>query len=298
MPSYKNGNYWVNINPENGDKLRYTKDNYMEASRPESMDIKITGVCNAGCPFCFEDSNPQGKHGDIMGAKFIDTLLPYTELAIGGGNPLEHPDLEAFLYKCKDLKLIPSMTVNQRHFIENIEILRKYRDEKLIYGLGVSITQPTIQLIEFLKEFPNAVCHVINGIITHDMLMDLGYNNLKLLILGYKVKGRGENVYKLFNKQIEENMSMLEKLLPVMMMENWFQVISFDNRALDQLNVKDKVSEEIWEERFMGNDGVATFFIDLVKEEFTVSSTKKTRWPLMDNVTDMFEIVKKNKDCE
>ena len=49
---------------------------------------------------CHEQSGPHGVHGDLNNP-LLDTLHPYTELAIGGGNPLEHPDLIPFLQKMK-----------------------------------------------------------------------------------------------------------------------------------------------------------------------------------------------------
>ena len=136
---YKNGNYNVMIDLKTGTKIHENDLDFFRADFPESMDIKICNKCDMGCPMCHENSTSDGECGDIMGAKFIETLHPYTELAIGGGNPLEHPDLIPFLQKCKDLKLIPSMTVNQTHFMKSAAVLKKLRDEKLIYGLGVSL---------------------------------------------------------------------------------------------------------------------------------------------------------------
>ena len=103
----KNGNYWK-ILFDDGTIVKYNKLDNLTPEYPDSMDVKITNKCDKGCIFCHENSKPNGEHGDIMNAKFIETLLPYTELAIGGGNPLEHLDLEAFLEKCKSLKLIPN----------------------------------------------------------------------------------------------------------------------------------------------------------------------------------------------
>ena len=42
----------------------------------------------------------------------------------------------------------------------------------------------------------------------------------------------------------------------------------------------------------MGNDGSFTMYIDLVKNEFAVSSTATTRFPLKDNIEDMFRVVR------
>ena len=50
---------------------------------------------------CHENSSSLGLHGDILNLPFIVSLSPWTELAIGGGNPLIHPNLIEFLGKCK-----------------------------------------------------------------------------------------------------------------------------------------------------------------------------------------------------
>jgi hypothetical protein len=42
----------------------------------------------------------------------------------------------------------------------------------------------------------------------------------------------------------------------------------------------------------MGDDGQYTMYIDLVKNEFTRSSTSVDRFELKDNINDMFEVVR------
>ena len=290
--SYRNGNYDVYINTANGTKIRKNDLDFFDPQFPESMDIKLTNCCKHGCKMCHENSTPDGKHGDIMNAKFIETLHPYTELALGGGNPLEHPDLEAFLYKCKDLKLIPSMTVHQADFLDNLDLLRRYRDEKLLYGIGVSISYVTDELIEALQEFPNAVCHIIAGIATETVINKLAHNNLKILILGYKIFRRGEDLYKKDNTTIDFLIQYMYDILPVMIEENWFNTISFDNLAIEQLKPNRLMSEHEYSEFFMGEDGSHTLFVDLVNNNFAVSSTWEDRYPITDNIVDMFNKVK------
>lgn len=77
-----------------------------------------------GCPYCHEDSKLDGKHGDILNTKIIDTIRPFTELAIGGGNPLSHPDLILFLKTLKSKNIIANMTVNQNHFVSHQDLIR------------------------------------------------------------------------------------------------------------------------------------------------------------------------------
>ena len=103
MYCYKNGSYLVMI-LDDGTKIRYNKLNIYKPDRVESMDIKITNQCDMGCPMCHENSLPNGDHADLIYNSIIDSIPPYTELAIGGGNPLTHPRLKFFLNICKERK--------------------------------------------------------------------------------------------------------------------------------------------------------------------------------------------------
>ena len=286
---YKNGNYNVNIF-DDGTKIRETNGDNFSPLFPECMDVKITNQCDCNCVACHEQSTIDGKHGDILNIEFIDKLNPFTELALGGGNPLSHPNLEEFLIKCRKQKLIINMTVNQKHFIENIDYIRYLIKRKLIVGLGVSVTVVSDKLIKLLKEFPNLVVHIINGIIDEKELVKLYNNDLKLLILGYKEFGRGINNYKKNNKLIENNKKFIYDNLKNIISK--FKVISFDNLAIKQLNVKRVMSQEEWNEFYMGDDGQFTMYIDLVKKQFAKSSISEIRYDLTDNIEDMFNIVK------
>ena len=119
LHKYKNGNYDVYLF-EDGTKIRHTKDNFYRPDFAENIDIKITNKCTGtNCSYCHEGSSPCGKHGDILNLKFWDTLHQGQEVALGGGNVLEHPDFISLLYKLRDLKVIANITVNQIHFIKH-----------------------------------------------------------------------------------------------------------------------------------------------------------------------------------
>ena len=291
----KNGNYWK-ILFDDGTIIKYNKLDNLTPEYPDSMDVKITNKCDKGCIFCHENSKSNGEHGDIMNAKFIETLLPYTELAIGGGNPLEHPDLEAFLEKCKSLKLIPNMTVNQKHFIEEYDRIAKLAQNKLIYGLGVSLTDPEEKgFIERVKAIPNAVIHVINGYHKIDEIEKLYDHDLKLLILGYKTFRRGKDLIEGndFNRRlITSRMEDWYEALPEI--TKHFAVVSFDNLALSQLEPKRLLSDDAWNQSYMGEDGATTCFIDCVANTYSVSSTSPLdeRFPLKDNIKEMFNHIR------
>ena len=273
MSIYKNGNYTVII-LNDGTKIRQTNDDKFIPSFAENCDVKITDKCSQNCPFCYEGCTKNGKHGNLFKYKFIETLHPYTELALNG-NDLDHPDLIKFLEFLKKKKVFANITVNQSQFIKNFDLIKQLSNNKLIYGIGVSLQHANEELISKMNEIPNTVLHTINGILTKEDVEALSNHNLKILILGYKELQRGITYNNLEN--------ILSK----------FKVVSFDNLAIEQLNVKRVVSEKDWDEFYMGDDGGFTFYIDMVKGEFSKNSIAKDRYPIGNKTIDeMFQFIK------
>ena len=287
---YKNGNFVTTILSD-GTKIRETKDDEFIPSFAENMDIKLTNKCDGGCAWCHEGSSVNGKHGDILNEKFIDILHPYQEVAIGGGDATSHPDLIPFLQKLKERKVIANMTVNQIHFEKKQELIKKLVDEKLIYGLGVSLVNPTKHFIELIKQYPNAVIHVINGVLKPLDVKALENNNLKMLILGYKHLRRGNEYFEEEQNDIETKQQWLYENLEDIIQK--FQVVSFDNLAIEQLDVKRLLTQEEWDEFYMGDDGKVTYYVDMVERKFAQSSTAPfdKRYDLLDSVDDMFKVI-------
>lgn len=285
---YRNGNFRTTILSD-GTKIRETEDNEFKPAFAENMDIKICNFCDMGCPFCHEGSTTDGKFGDILNEKFINTLHPYQEVAIGGGDATSHSDLIQFLQKLKDRKVIVNMTVNQIHFEKKQELIRKLVNEKFIYGLGVSLANPTEKFIELIKKYPNAVIHVINGVLKPSDVEALENNNLKMLILGYKLLRRGDDFYSEDHENIVVKQNWLYENLADIIEK--FKVVSFDNLAIDQLNVRRLMSDDEWNEFYMGDDGNFTYYIDMVERKFARSSTASfdKRYDLLDSVDDMFK---------
>ena len=292
LGSYRNNDYTCTMFSD-GTKIRWNDKDSFNPIKPESIDLKITNKCNMACNMCHENSTPDGEHGDILNLPFIDTMFPYSEVAIGGGNPLTHPDLIEFLEYLKERKIIASMTVNQMHFMQNIDLLKELTDNKLIYGLGISYVGGSHNnCIEAIKQFQNAVVHVINGIVHMDNLEALANNDLKILILGYKDFRRGKVLYDECGSQIDYLKSQFYDMLPEIVEDGWFKCISFDNLAIKQLEPKRLMSDEDYKEFYMGDDGSFTMYVDAVNRQFAKSSVSTERYDLMDDIADMFKIVK------
>ena len=295
---YQNGNYTVTLDTKTGTKIRENDLDFFEASTVESMDIKITNYCDMGCPMCHENSTTDGKHADILGPSFLDKLHPYTELAIGGGNPLSHPDLYEFLQRCKEREFIPSMTVNQVHFEKNYDFIKKLIDEQLIYGLGISLNKPTESFIKKVQTIPNAVIHIINGLVTLEQLYDMKDKGLKILILGYKVFRRGEALYNQEHTLIDIRKMLLYNMLEEIIDKEWFKVVSFDNLAIEQLEPQRLMDEDEWKEFYMGDDGIgnsftsASMFVDMVERKYAKNSCSTEHFDLLPTIEEMYKSLK------
>lgn len=289
LDKYKNGNAIITLFDDGTRIIDFPDDEKLKVDYPLSMDCKITNKCPMACPMCHEKSTPNGEHGNIMNAEFIDKLHKGTEMAIGGGAVTSHPDLIPFLRKLKTLGVRPSITVHQKEFENNEELINKLINEQLIYGLGVSFFNQNDETWEKLRKYPNTVVHLINGIHNKDVFDYLADKDMKILILGYKDFGRGHDLLNIDNT-IETKKSWLNEHLKDYI--NKFKVVSFDNLAIKQLEVDKILSNDEWDEFYQGDDGTATMYVDLVKKQFAKTSTSETRFDLLDNIEDMFNIIR------
>lgn len=296
LGTYVNGNTIV-VMYTDGTKIRYVRTGEKPAPEyPESIDLKLTNRCELGCPMCAEQSTPDGAHAVLndlpsVNDSIIDSIKPYTELAIGGGNPLTHPQLEGFLWYMHSRNVICNLTVNAVHFMDNITLLRKLCDRKLIHGLGISVpTAVPDGLIPALKDFPNAVIHTIAGVTPLSVYDQLADHDLNLLILGFKTKGKGMEYSREHNWLLDRMFYLSDSLED---MRPHFKGIAFDNLAVEQLDLRDIFPDE-FDELYMGDDGDFTMYIDLVAGKYGKSSTHPLRDIDAGTVTELFQKLKED----
>lgn len=281
LTRYTNGNYKV-ILLKNGTKIRYNSLDNLTPEFAESIDCTITEKCDGGCEYCYLGCNIHGKHADLN-QDFFNSLHKGQELALNG-NDLSHPELIEFLNRMKNQGVICNITVNQIHFIREIEKIRFLVNNNLIWGLGISLVNSSDdKLYEYLKEFPNAVIHTIDGLLTKEDIDNMSNKNIKLLILGYKVLGRGINYYNTHKEEIKNNIDYIEN--NILSIQNNFNVISFDNLAIEHLNLQEKFKNN-WEQLYMGNEGEFTFYISATDKTYSISSLESSLvFPIKDNDT-------------
>lgn len=296
LPGMKGGpKVWV---PDDADHFTY--------DFPENADIKITDYCDAGCAYCHENSTVKGVHGDLRRIeKTIDSLHAGTELAIGGGNALAHPDLIWFLEKLKKNGVIANITINQKHLRPYKDLICKLVAEELVHGIGVSLVDSSnkddFDFIDTLGN--NVVIHTIAGILDENDLDVL--KNRKVLILGYKDLRRGHAMLEKDFDEITHRMDLLRKLWLYDLKKNC-KVVSFDCLAIEQLDPKNvlNVSDKDWSTLFQGSDTdvkdadgnitCATMFIDCVTMTVARMSTAALdkRYPFTgdEDIADLLKI--------
>ena len=291
--TYANGNTIVTIYRD-GTKVRRINGDVPAPEFPESIDLKITNRCDLGCPMCAEMSTPDGIHANLN-RFLLQTIRPYTELAIGGGNPLEHPNLVRFLSQMRDQKVICNLTVNVKHFMEQTDFLRNLVDAELIHGIGISIPNKVPKDFDVPECFPNAIIHTIAGYTPIETFIQLEDRDLNLLILGFKEKGKGAACMDSSISDLAANTAMLSDY--VLSARKRFKAIAFDNLAIQQLMIKSKMPAKEYKKFYMGDDGEFTMYIDLVSDTFAPSSTHKPHRIDSGSISVLFGQVRKWDDA-
>lgn len=275
ITNHKNGNCQIEIH-DDGTKIRRW-DGVASPQFPESIDLKITNYCYFGCMYCHESCTTHGQHASLASiCRIIDGLPAGTEIAVGGGDTMSHPDLLEILRIMKDRGLIANMTVNCGRCALSSKLWSDISNEGLIHGMGVSLSTAYVEQI-FRLPFSNKnmVIHVIAGIHSLNTVAKLIYMGYKVLVLGYKRSGRGASLSEEALTRIDKKIDAWKHWIRTIL-RNSKNIISFDALAIKQLNLKDQIDDEkTWNYVFMGNDGHFTMYVDAVSMQYAISSTHK-----------------------
>jgi hypothetical protein len=263
-----------------------------EPAFASSMDIKVTDRCRNGCAFCHEGSTPGGAHADWRSQEFWNTLHPFTEVALGGGNLMEMDSLEDLLRFLASMRVIANATVRQRDFMLHRDRIANLVGSRLLNGIGISLDDASDDVfLDMCASMPNAVVHTIAGIDGERAFEKMAsHGGLKVLVLGYKDLRRGHDLLETAGDGIRSSASRLAGWLE--RNRDRFAALSFDNLALEQLGVRSWVGDSEWESLYQGDDGSQTFYIDAVAGEYAVSSTSRNRKPLLESVDGMFASIR------
>jgi radical SAM protein with 4Fe4S-binding SPASM domain len=118
---YKSLGYTSFFNPDTGFFARVPdkgkKEPFWSPHGPELIDISITNWCDKGCEFCYKSSTKHGEHMAIDDYKrVIDQAVEMRtfQVALGGGNPNQHPGFVEIIEYTASKGVVPNYTTNGR----------------------------------------------------------------------------------------------------------------------------------------------------------------------------------------
>ena len=218
--SKKDGDWWVLYNSATGAKATFSFNEnaapLVKSRTPELVDLKITDYCEVGCPYCYQNSSIQGKHCDLNDFySILVTLVEMSvfEVAIGGGDPIKHPDLVFIMEELKKHGITPNLST------ASFDWLLEENASKILSiagRVGFSIDSLS-KFNQFNQNWnacrkpdkPNGVepsIHLVAGVMNKKELETfLHENEYDIVALGYKSVGRGKNLQpKMSNKEFLE----------------------------------------------------------------------------------------------
>ena len=180
------------------------------------MDISITNWCDKGCAFCYKSSTKRGKHMALTDYKnIIDQAVEMGifQVALGGGNPNQHPDFVEILEYTASMGIVPNYTTNGRGFSNEIlEATRKHCG-----AVAVSAYEPYNETAETISTLAAEGIKINVHFILDTKSIDTAIAWLKeppiilrginaIIFLNYKPSGR-----KVFEKKMLRNSERLDE---------------------------------------------------------------------------------------
>lgn len=277
ISKYENGNALISIFD---DGTRYIEfENSLNLDYPLNIDIRISTQCSFGqkpdgspgfCTFCHESAKVNGIECNYEKLKEKLNDLPQgIELAIGCNNMTV--GLKNFIIWCSfNKKYICNVTINQGHISKNWGLIEVLINQGYIKGLGISYRSSLKWNVpQSILDYQNTVFHVIAGIDDIDDIKEL-YNKgvNKILILGEKDFGYNSGKVDLNSRKHKEWRWFLPDLFKL------FEVVSFDNLALEQLKPERFLTRKDFE---IFNQGEYSMYINAVEGYYSPSSRSNHR---------------------
>lgn len=293
MIQYQNGNSFVELHHDGTRVISY--EDTLQLEYPLNIDIRVSTKCAFGldpktglsfCDFCHESARTDGDECDYKELQNILYGLPKgIELAIGANEVTVN--LCGFIYWCKEQGYVVNLTINQGHIKRDEVTLNTLIKDGLIKGLGISYRSSlNWRIPQSILDYENTVVHVIAGIDSIVDVLSLRDKGVKkVLVLGEKDFGFNSGKVDLTTKEHKEWYWWIGKVF------NTFEVTSFDNLALEQLDIRRFFEDDKWE---VFNQGEHSFYINAVDKFFAPSSRSKlsTDWNRF-TVKEYYQLIEK-----
>lgn len=203
------------------------RENPTFAPWPELADISISNHCTKGCDYCYRNSGDNASFMSLEDYEYILNELRHPkwrnvfQIAIGGGEPLEHPQLIQIIETTISRNIIPNLTTNGVHL--DSEYASYFKGK--VGAVALSVTD--IQALDLnkirilLKESVRTNIHYVLSNKNISQAADIlrgKYNEIlsglnSIIFLTHKPHGRGNitdilklnTILKNFIKQIDHN---------------------------------------------------------------------------------------------
>lgn len=112
--------YKTLFNQRTGFFVRLEEDGYEEPlwaeDGPELIDLSITSYCERECKFCYRGANAHSyRHlsiAEVVSVVEQAAACGTMQMALGGGNPNQHPEFAEILKIIREHDIVPSYTTN------------------------------------------------------------------------------------------------------------------------------------------------------------------------------------------
>ncbi len=202
------GDYWCLFSSSTGTKSRISFNEdapaYVKSITPELVDVKITDYCGRGCNFCYQSSTKHGVHGSLDKIDKLFAMLGKMgvfEVAIGGGEPTDHPDFAKIIESAVSHDLVPNFTTLSDAWLHDADIMTAVAN---VGGIGVSCSDK--KALALAGQIKNALStsgnwntkvsaqHVLGSVpigVTAELIEAAFEQRIPLLLLGFKEVGFG-----------------------------------------------------------------------------------------------------------
>lgn len=198
--------------------------------RPEApvyVDVHITDVCRAGCPYCYRSSMPGGEHAEIATIRaFLDSFGEYPPLLVtlGGGEPTEHPQFVEIVREIGERGIVVTASVGRA---ANTHVLQKA--VPYLKRVGVSVSpgpiEPILRLVSIcagkavlhVPLFPSVVENAVK--ILNTLIISGRRDVVSILALTPQNVGRGKQYQTVTHAQIASAIKLLASYAVFMRVE-------------------------------------------------------------------------------
>jgi len=234
---YKSLGYATFFNPDTGFFARVPEkgkpEPFWSPHGPELMDISITNWCDKGCSFCYKSSTIRGEHMEVCDyKKIIDqaAAMGTFQVALGGGNPNQHPDFIEILEYTVSKGVVPNFTTNGRGLSDEIlEATRKFCGAVAVsayppyHEAAKTIAKLVAKKIKVNVHFILDATSINTAIEWLTEPPEFLYNINAIIFLNYKPSGR-----KIFEKRMLRNSSRLDEFFKLAISSRRKLKVGFD----------------------------------------------------------------------